>query len=59
MDRSKRYAIDAAKEITVALMAEGNIRVDKEGGDSVGDFFQAVYSKIEEIAKDIPNLSNQ
>lgn len=59
MDRSKKYAIDAAKEITVALMAEGNLRVDKSGGESAGDFFQAIYSKIEEIAKDVPGLSNQ
>ncbi len=52
MDRSKKkYAIEAAKEITVAVMSEGNLRVDKAGGESVGDFFQAVYSKIEEIAK--------
>ena len=53
MDRSKKYAIEAAKEITVAVMSEGNLRVDKAGGESVGDFFQAVYSKIEEIAKEI------
>lgn len=59
MDRSKKYAIDAAKDITMAMVCEGNIRVDKFGGESVGDFFQAVYSKIEEIAKDVPGLGNQ
>ena len=59
MDRSKKYAIEAAKEITVAVMSEGNLRVDKAGGESVGDFFQAVYSKIEEIAKDVTGLGNQ
>lgn len=59
MDRSKRYALDAAKDITVALVGEGNIRADGIGGTSVGDFFQAVYKKIEETAKDVPGLKDQ
>lgn len=53
MEHAKKFAMDATKEITVAIMQEGNIRIDKLGGESVGDFFQAVYTKIEEVAKEV------
>lgn len=50
-----RYAFDVAKEITVAIVKDLDIRVDSESGAKVGDFFQSVYEKVVEIAKNVPD----
>ena len=53
MNRASKYALDAAKEITVSRMSDTNIVVCKEGGEAVADFFEAIYNKILEVAKDV------
>lgn len=53
MTRASKYALDAAKEITVARMSNTNISANKAGGESVADFFEAIYTKVLEIAKDV------
>ena len=56
MDRSKKFAIEAAKEITIAFLANNNLHATTETGEDVGDFFQAVYAKVGEIARDVPEF---
>lgn len=51
MDRASKYALDAAKDITVARMANTTISPGKQGGENVAEFFEAIYNKIFEIAK--------
>lgn len=53
MRHTEKYAIDAAKEITVALLQNTQVHTNREGGENVGDFFQAVYAKVLEIAKNV------
>lgn len=53
MRQTEKYAIDAAKEITIALLQNTQAHPNKAGGENVGDFFQAVYSKVLEIAKEV------
>ena len=52
LNREERYALDAAKEITIARMSSADCRVTKEGGEGVADFFEAVYRKILQLAKE-------
>lgn len=52
MTRASKYALDVAKEITVARMSNTAITPDKNGGENVADFFEVIYNKIFEIAKD-------
>ena len=51
MIHSERYALDAAKEIVIAKMSSSEIRVSKETGENVADFYEASYRKIAELAK--------
>ena len=50
MSRAVNYALEAAKEITIARVSNTNLSVTKEGGERVADFYEAVYNKILEIA---------
>ena len=53
MNKPKEYAIEAAKEITVSALS-GNPNVDPwQCGETVAEFFETVYNKVLEIAKDI------
>lgn len=47
-----KYALDAAKEITIARMSNVDCGVTKENGEDVADFFEAVYRKIVQLAKE-------
>lgn len=51
MDRKVNYALEAAKEITISRVSNTTIAVTKEGGEHVADFYEAVFKKILEIAK--------
>lgn len=51
MDRAVSYALDAAKEITIACVSNETTPVCKDGGELVADFYEAIYEKILEIAK--------
>ena len=52
MQKAQKYAIDAAKEITITLLQNTQSYSTGDGGESVGNFFQAVYRKVLEIAKE-------
>lgn len=52
MDRSDRYALDAAKEMTIAKLSNANITINSESGKHVADFFEEIYKKVSEIAKE-------
>ncbi len=51
MERENRYALDAAKEIVVACMSNMQVRpVDAESGKLIGEFYEAIYQKIRDLA---------
>ena len=52
MDRAKTYALDAAKEITVSRVSNTTSGVNDTGGQNVADFYEAIFKKIYELAKD-------
>lgn len=51
MEPNKKIALDIAKEIVVARMENCNIRADKDGGKSVADFFEEIYTRILTISR--------
>lgn len=55
MDHAMRYALDAAKEITIAKMGNSETRANKEGGKSVAEFYEEVFKKILELEKGAEN----
>lgn len=48
MDRPERYALDAAKEITIAALQNGHC-FQNDSGVCVADYFEVVYKKILEL----------
>lgn len=52
MDNPHVYALDAAKEITVARVQCSNSGAVKASGESAADFYEAVYRKVLELAKE-------
>lgn len=52
MDRTKTFALDAAKEITVSRVSNTNLCINKDGGEDVADFYEAIFKKVYELAKD-------
>lgn len=55
MNRPHDYAVEAAKEITIAAMQHSGDRTPWLNGDNVASFFETVYNKIYEIAKEQKN----
>lgn len=55
MKSSLEYALDAAKEITIARMGNTNISVNKGGGDLVADFYERIFIKVKELAQENDN----
>ena len=45
-------AFEAAAEIVAAALTESEVDVNAEGGEQVGDFFAAIYSRLRDIAED-------
>lgn len=52
MDRYDRYALDVAKEITIAKMSSAPFGADKTTGEAAAAFFEAVYRKIAELVQE-------
>lgn len=50
MDGALKYALDAAKEITVAKMENSTISPSKNSGKVVADFYEELFRKILELA---------
>lgn len=55
MDHDLRYALDAAKEITVAKMSNSETRANKSGGEDVAGFYEAVFKKILKLTQSAEN----
>ncbi len=53
MNRPKQYAIDAAKEITIAAMSSTESSAPWMSDETVAEFFETVYKKVLEIAEDV------
>jgi len=51
MNHSKSVAFEATKEMVIARMQNTNLPVNKDGGENVADFFETIYNKVSEIAK--------
>ena len=51
MTRESSFALDAAKEITIARVSNATVSPNKEGGENVAEFFEAIYNKVLELAK--------
>lgn len=51
MDPIKRYALDTAKEIVVAKMANATIHASKDSGTQVADFFEEIYKRVLALSK--------
>lgn len=51
MLNTDQYALDAAKEITIARVADAKgLTIDEEGGKFVAEFYEAIYNKIRALA---------
>ena len=53
MIRPEKEAFQAAKEIVIAKMSNSTLSISEKTGQTVGDYFQEIYKKVLEIAKDI------
>ena len=51
MDPIERYALDTAKEIVVAKMANATIHASKDSGTQVADFFEEIYKRVLALSK--------
>ncbi len=52
MDPINKTAFDAAKEIAISCLSGTTLRIDKENGEAVADFFEAIYNRALKIAKE-------
>ncbi len=55
MDRMEKYALDAAREITIARVSNTTLTISGQTGEQVGDFLEAIYKKILKIQKAAEN----
>ncbi len=53
MEHAGKYALDSAKEITIAAMQYETFHADKNSADGAAIFFETVYRKIKELADDV------
>lgn len=52
MNRSQTFALEAAKEITIAKVTGSTFDLNKLGGEQVADFLEAIYNRILTLAKE-------
>lgn len=53
MNRPETRAFEVTTEIVVSKMSNSNLSVSKDNGILVGEYFQEIYKKVLEVAKDI------
>ncbi len=51
MNDTLKYALDAAKEITVSRMSNTNMGATKSGGKCVAEFYEEIFKKVYELSK--------
>ena len=49
MDNRAKDPLDATLEITVTRLQNANVRINREGAESVGEFMSVLYKKLVEI----------
>lgn len=54
MKNAERYALDAAKEITLAALENGSC-FQNDSGVSVAEYIGIVYEKVLKLAKQVPD----
>ena len=54
MNRPEEKALEIATQICVSKASNSTIVQNKDGGESFGEFFEAIYNKVVEITKSIP-----
>ena len=52
MDGINQLAFNAAKEITISCLNGMQFRINAESGETVADFFEAIYNRALKIAKE-------
>lgn len=52
MESTLKYALDAAKEITIAKVSNSNVTATKDGGKNVSEFYQEVFDKILDLSRE-------
>lgn len=55
MTGCQKYALDAAKEITIAKLNSSDMAPTENNGKNVANFFEAVYKKVLELAESDEN----
>ena len=53
MNRPKRTAFDITSKLVEARLSNTNSSINLATGQEVGEYFQAIYEKISEIAENI------
>ncbi|WP_301092486.1 hypothetical protein [Thomasclavelia cocleata] len=52
MTATEKYALDIAKEITIAKLSKSSpTTTDQKSGEEIGEMFKAIYFKVLETAK--------
>ena len=52
MESTLKYALDSAKEITVARMGNTNLQINKDGGESAAAFYEEIFKKVLELSRE-------
>lgn len=52
MDGINQIAFNAAKEMVIASLNGQDLRMTRESGEAVADFFEAIYERALKIAKE-------
>ena len=53
MHKPKEKALEITADLVKTRLETAKIAIDKEGGEQVAEFFQAIYNKVAEIAESI------
>lgn len=51
MSRERSFALEAAKEITIAHVGNSNVVPCQVSGEQVAEYYEEVFKKILELAK--------
>lgn len=50
MTSAQKYAMEIAREVTIARAGNSSIAVNAEAGKDMGDYFEQIYKKAYELA---------
>lgn len=55
MTSVQKYALDAAKEITIAQVSSNNFPANSPNGEAAAEFFEQVYNKVLSLCLGTPD----